>query len=227
MGEGMEEGDLPMKKKLVIFDLDGTLLDTVMDLAAATNHALESCGYATHSAEAYYNFVGRGINNLFRAALPEQERTDENISRMRTFFIPYYNCHNTDRSHPYRGISELLGTLAERGITLAVASNKYQQATEKLIRHFFPTIPFAIVLGQRDGFPLKPDPAIVGLICQQTGVQTSEVLYVGDSGIDMQTAANAGVESVGVTWGFRPISELTANGSNHLADIPNDILLYL
>ncbi len=214
-------------KKLVIFDLDGTLLDTVMDLAAATNHALEKCGFATHPAEAYYNFVGRGINNLFRAALPEQECTDENVSRMRSFFIPYYNNHNTDRSHPYIGIYELLSTLTEKGVCLAVASNKYQQATEKLILHFFPTIPFAVVLGQRDGFPLKPDPAIVGLICKKTGVQTNEVLYVGDSGIDMQTAANACVESVGVTWGFRPVSELTASGANHLAEVPNDILLYL
>ena len=171
--------------------------------------------------------MGRGINNLFRAALPEQERTDENVNWMRTFFIPYYNNHNTDRSHPYTGIPELLSTLAEKGIRLAVASNKYQQATEKLIRHFFPTIPFAVVLGQRDGFPLKPDPAIVDLICKKTGVQTNEVLYVGDSGIDMQTAANACVESVGVTWGFRPVSELTASGANHLAEVPNDILLYL
>lgn len=214
-------------KKLVIFDLDGTLLDTVMDLAAATNHALEKCGFATHPAEAYYNFVGRGINNLFRAALPEQECTDENVSRMRSFFIPYYNNHNTDRSHPYIGIYELLSTLTEKGVRLAVASNKYQQATEKLILHFFPTIPFAVVLGQRDGFPLKPDPAIVGLICKKTGVQTNEVLYVGDSGIDMQTAANACVESVGVTWGFRPVSELTTSGANHLAEVPDDILLYL
>jgi phosphoglycolate phosphatase len=226
MGEGVEKRDLPMKK-LVIFDLDGTLLDTVMDLAAATNHALEKCGFATHPAEAYYNFVGRGINNLFRAALPEQERTDENVSRMHTFFIPYYNNHNTDRSHPYTGIHELLSTLTEKGIRLAVASNKYQQATEKLIRHFFPTIPFAVVLGQRDGFPLKPDPAIVDLICKKTGVQTNEVLYVGDSGIDMQTAVNACVESVGVTWGFRPVSELKASGANHLAEVPDDILLYL
>ena len=211
-------------KKLVIFDLDGTLLDTVLDLADATNHALEACGFPLHPAEAYYNFVGRGINNLFRAAMPEQERTEENVSRMRSFFIPYYNDHNTDRSHPYPGIPELLSRLTEENIALAVASNKYQQATEKLVRHFFPATPFSIILGQREGFPLKPDPSIVHLILERTETQPDEVLYVGDSGIDMQTAANAGVESVGVSWGFRPVYELNENGACHVANMPEDII---
>jgi phosphoglycolate phosphatase len=230
LGEAMEKGNneaVMPTKRLVIFDLDGTLLDTVLDLADATNHALESCGWPTHPSEAYYNFVGRGINNLFRAALPEQERTEENIGKMRSFFIPYYNVHNTDRSHPYTGIPKLLNTLTERGIAIAVASNKYQQATEKLIRHFFPDVPFAVILGQREGFPMKPDPAIVNLIRERTSTQPDDVLYVGDSGIDMQTATNASVESVGVTWGFRPVNELTENGANHLADIPADILSFL
>jgi len=220
-------GTMNSRKELVIFDLDGTLLDTVLDLADATNHALTACGYPVHPSAAYYNFVGRGINMLFRNALPESERNDDNISRMRSFFIPYYNEHNTVRSHPYDGIPSLLDTLHEQGLTLAVASNKYQQATEKLIRHFFPATPFAVVLGQRDGFPLKPDPAIVGLICEQTAVTPQQVLYVGDSGIDMQTAVNASVESVGVTWGFRPVSELTENGACHLANNPADILSYI
>ena len=220
----MSPEKIDFNKKTVIFDLDGTLLDTVLDLADATNHALEACGYPTHPSEAYYNFVGRGISMLFRNALPEEERTEENIMRMRSFFIPYYNNHNTDRSHPYTGIPELLHTLQERGLTLAVASNKYQQATEKLIRHFFPHTSFAVILGQREGFPLKPDPAIVRLICEQTATAFDDVLYVGDSGIDMQTAVNAGVESVGVTWGFRPVNELTEFHACHLADKPEDIL---
>lgn len=212
------------RKKLVIFDLDGTLLDTVRDLAEATNHALECCGYPVHPSEAYYNFVGRGIYNLFRNALPAEARTEENVARMRSFFVPYYNAHNTHFSHPYAGIPQLLKVLEERGLLLAVASNKYQAATEKLIRHFFPDVRFSVVLGQRDGFPMKPDPAIVVLICQQTGVAPDEVLYVGDSGVDMQTAANAAVESVGVTWGFRPAGELRENGACHLANTPEEIL---
>lgn len=214
-------------KRLVIFDLDGTLLDTVADLASATNHALRECGFPVHDGAAYYNFVGRGINMLFRNALPESERTDENIARMRSFFLPYYNIHNTDESRPYEGIPQLLHILSERGVALAVASNKYQQATEKLIRHFFPDICFSLVLGQREGFPLKPDPAIVNVIREQTATEREATLYVGDSGIDMLTAAHAGVESVGVTWGFRPVSELTDNGACHLADTPDEILSYI
>jgi len=215
------------RKKLVIFDLDGTLLDTVRDLAEATNHALGCCGYPTHPAEAYYNFVGRGIYNLFRNALPEDARTEENVALMRSHFVPYYNEHNTCFSHPYAGIPQLLDALGQRGLLLAVASNKYQAATEMLVSHFFPTVRFSIVLGQRDGFPMKPDPAIVGLIRQHTCTAQDEVLYVGDSGVDMQTAAHAGVESVGVTWGFRPADELRENGACHLADTPEDILKYI
>ena len=214
-------------KRLVIFDLDGTLLDTVADLANATNHALQKCGFPVHDGSAYYNFVGRGINMLFRNALPEEERTDENIARMRSFFLPYYNDHNTDASRPYAGIPQLLHMLAERGVALAVASNKYQQATEKLICHFFPDIRFSLVLGQREGFPLKPDPAIVDFIREQTATEREATLYVGDSGIDMLTAAHAGVESVGVTWGFRPVSELTDNGACHLADTPAEVLSFI
>lgn len=213
-----------MKKKIIIFDLDGTLLDTVADLAGATNHALRTLGFEAHPVDAYYHFVGRGIMNLFRAALPEDSRDEETVSRMRDLFVPYYNAHNTDASHPYLGITALLEELQTKGITLAVASNKYQQATEKLIKHFFPTIHFAFILGQREGFPMKPDPAIVRLIIEQTGFHTDEVLYVGDSGIDMQTASNASVESIGVTWGFRPIDELTVNGACHIAYMPSDIL---
>ena len=211
-------------KKLVIFDLDGTLLDTVSDLAHATNHALTHCGFPAHDVNAYYHFVGRGIDNLFRAALPEKESTNENVLRMRAAFIPYYNEHNADYSKPYEGIPDLLNTLRRKGIRLAVASNKYQQATEKLIARFFPSISFDAVFGQREGFPMKPDPAIVNLIVGQAGVDTHDVLYVGDSGIDMQTAANAHVESIGVTWGFRSADELRENGAKHMANIPDDIL---
>ena len=214
-------------KKLVIFDLDGTLLDTVADLAAATNHALATLGFPIHPVDAYHQFVGRGILNLFRNALPERCKSEENVTRMRDLFVPYYNAHNTDATCPYPGIVSLLSELHHSGIALAVASNKYQTATEKLVKHFFPTIPFAVVLGQREGFPLKPDPAIVGLIAGQTGAEPDDVLYVGDSGVDMQTARNAGVESVGVTWGFRPVAELTAAGVWHLVNTAEEILHFV
>lgn len=211
-------------KKLVIFDLDGTLLNTIADLAQSTNHALHALGYPTHDTSAYPFMVGNGINKLFERALPEGEKTPENVLRVRAEFIPYYNVHNADMSAPYPGIPELLEQLQARGILLAVASNKYQEATTKLIAHYFPGISFAVVLGQREGIPVKPDPAIVHDILKQARVAPEDVLYVGDSGVDMQTARHAGVEACGVTWGFRPRTELEEAFPAHIVDRAEEIL---
>nr|MDE5560811.1 HAD hydrolase-like protein [Bacteroidaceae bacterium] len=136
-----------MCKQLVIFDLDGTLLDTIADLAMAANHALRMCGYPVHSVETLRTFVGNGIGKLLERSLPLAERTEENVERLRAEFIPYYNEHNTDLSMPYPGVQTLLGRLAACGVMLAVASNKYQVATEKLVKYYFPEIPFAEVYG--------------------------------------------------------------------------------
>lgn len=209
--------------RLAIFDLDGTLLDTVADLANATNHALVKCGYPTHPTEAYYQFVGNGINKLFARALPQEARTEENVLRIRAHFVPYYNEHNADDSHPYQGIVELLRKLQEQGILIAVASNKYQQATTKLVHHFFPDIQFAAVYGQREGVAIKPDPTIVNDILQDTGVTREQTIYIGDSGVDMDTARNAGVESIGVGWGFRSEEELREHGASHIVQCAEDI----
>lgn len=210
-------------KKLVIFDLDGTLLNTIADLAQSTNHALAELGYPVHDEDSYRQRVGNGINKLFERALPEGEKTEENVLRMRQAFIPYYNIHNADRSLPYPGIPALLQHLQQKGIRLAVASNKYQAATSKLIAHYFPDINFAAVLGQRDGIPVKPDPAIVHDILRVCPVPPADVLYVGDSAVDMQTAINARVTSCGVTWGFRPRAELEALCPDHIVDRAEDI----
>ena len=190
-------------KKLVIFDLDGTLLNTIADLANSTNYALKVLGYPIHEPDKYNFMVGNGINKLFERALPDGEKTEENVLRVRQEFVPYYDQHNADKSRPYPGVTELLETLQTAGMQLAVASNKYQAATEKLIAHYFPNIKFTAVFGQREGIPVKPDPIIVKEILQIAKVQEEETLYVGDSGVDMQTAINAGVTSCGVTWGFR------------------------
>lgn len=206
-------------KKLVIFDLDGTLLNTIDDLAQSTNHALQTLGYPTHEEAAYHLMVGNGINKLLERALPEGERTEENILRMRKEFIPYYDRHNMDKSRPYPGIPQLLKYLQAQGILLAVASNKYQSATVRLIDAYFPTLRFAAVLGQRDGVNVKPDPAIVDDILEITGVAKENTLYVGDSGVDMLTAANAGVTACGVTWGFRPRAELEKFNPAYIVDI--------
>lgn len=205
-------------KKLIIFDLDGTLINTIADLGACTNYALEKLGYPTHDIESYKFRVGNGINNLFRRALPEGEKTDENVLRVRREFIPYYNAHNTDLSRPYPGMVELLEALQTEGILLAVASNKYQEATTKIIGELYPFIRFSAVLGQREGINIKPDPQIVFDILQATGVDKADVLYVGDSGVDMQTGLNASVETCGVTWGFRPRTELEPFHPQHIVD---------
>lgn len=213
-----------MKKKLVIFDLDGTLLDTVADLANATNQALEHCGYPTHPIGSYYQFVGNGINKLFARALPVEASNEENILRIRSLFVPYYDEHNMDCSCPYSGILGLLEELQSRGLQLAVASNKYHEATLRLVSHFFPMINFAAIYGQREGVPMKPAPDVVFDILSQTGIGAEQVLYVGDSGVDMQTANNAGVESIGVTWGFRSEEELREYGACHIVHSAEEIL---
>ena len=165
-------------KKLIIFDLDGTLLNTIADLAQSTNHALQALGYPTHPESAYNFMVGNGINKLFERALPEGEKSEENVLRVRKEFVPYYDVHNADKSRPYPGIPELLEQLQEKGMILAVASNKYQSATVKLISHYFPNIRFTAVFGQREGVNVKPDPTVVHDILDITRISREDVLYV-------------------------------------------------
>ena len=211
-------------KKLVIFDLDGTLLNTISDLAAATNQALAKLHYPCHEEPAYLRFVGNGINKLFERALPEAARTEQNVRRVRELFVPYYNEHGTDLTRPYAGITQLLLQLQQCGLKLAVASNKYQAATTELVKHYFPQIAFSAVLGQREGLPTKPDPLFVQEILTQTGVCPADTLYVGDSDVDMQTAHNAGVDACAVTWGFRTQAELEAYHPRYVVHAPHEIL---
>ncbi len=211
-------------KKLVIFDLDGTLLNTIADLAQSTNHALAALGYPTHEEQEYNFMVGNGINKLFERALPEGEKTEENVLRIRKEFVPYYDQHNADKSRPYPGIMELLTELQTKGVQLAVASNKYQAATEKLIAHYFPTIRFIAVFGQREGVNVKPDPTVVYDILKIAKTAKEDVLYVGDSGVDMQTAIHANITSCGVTWGFRPRAELETFHPDYIVDKAEEII---
>jgi len=211
-------------KRLVIFDLDGTLIDTIGDLGTSTNYALAQLGYPTHPLEAYKMMVGNGISKLVERALPPQAQTPENVNRMLEVFVPYYNGHNAIYSKPYEGIEEVLRSLRRQGIVLAVASNKYHEATSYLIPHYFPHIDFAVVYGHREGKPRKPDPTIVYDILDAAGVSREDTLYVGDSAVDMQTAQNAQVTACGVTWGFRSREELAAGQPAYLIDHPQEIL---
>lgn len=211
-------------KKLVIFDLDGTLLDTIADLAQCTNHALAECGFPAHAEEEYRFMVGNGINKLFERALPDGHKTEENIARIREVFVPYYSEHGTDMTRPYDGITAMLAALQSMGVKLAVASNKIDSATKKLVPHYFPEIAFTAVCGNREGVAPKPDPAIAEGILAATGIDRHDALFVGDTCVDMETAINAGIEAVGVTWGFRPRAELERLSPAHIADTPAEIL---
>lgn len=210
--------------KLVIFDLDGTLIDTIGDLAAACNTVLAARGLPQHSRHEYAGFVGNGITRLVERALPEPLRNPKTIEAVRREFVACYTDHIDLYSHPYEGVEELVAELQSRGVLLAVASNKFQEGTEKLVRRFFPATEFAAVFGQRPGVQLKPDPAVDLMIMQLAGAEHNETLHVGDSAVDVLAARSAGIRSVGVTWGFRPKEELAAAGADAIIDRPLELL---
>ncbi|MFI3285621.1 MAG: HAD family hydrolase [Rikenellaceae bacterium] len=211
-------------KQLIIFDLDGTLLNTIGDLAACCNQTLEKHQLPTHSDEEYASFVGNGIMRLVERTIPEPLRTVERVAEIRKDFVALYTENIAIHSTPYAGIVELLRTLSEQGVAVAIASNKFQAGCEKLAKHYFPNIRFATVLGQRPNIALKPDPYIIREIIQRTSYTPDKILFVGDSGVDMQTASAAGVDSVGVTWGFRSREELEKAGAKHIIDTANQLL---
>lgn len=213
--------------KLIIFDLDGTLLNSVEDLGRAVNHALKLRNLPLHSMDEYRYFVGNGVRKLIERALRATLGHDAEQELQETVlqdFMAYYIEHKCDYTMPYDGIPELLRNLNKRGVKIAVASNKFITGTQALVQNFFPDINFTAVLGQREGVPVKPDPQIVNDILSMAGTMASETLYVGDTGIDMQTARNAGIESIGVLWGFRTKEELIENGAVHIVSEPSEIL---
>lgn len=211
--------------KLVIFDLDGTLLNTIGDLAESCNYALKMCGYEPHPVSAYNFFVGNGIMKLFERALPEDARDAKTLREMREYFLWHYERNNNVKTKPYDGIIELLASLQRDNYMLAVASNKYQEATENIVKDYFGGFDFVKVLGQRDGIPIKPNPHIINEILDAAQVDANETIYVGDSGVDASTATNVkGITFIGATWGFRPKKELEENGAEIFANSPEDIL---
>ena len=214
-------------KKLIIFDLDGTLLNTIADLAQSTNHALQALGYPTHPESDYNFMVGNGINKLFERALPKGEKSEENVLRIRKEFVPYYDVHNADKSRPYPGIPELLAALKAEGIQTAVFSNKADAFCGKIIEHYFGPGSFSLVRGSRPGVPTKPDPAGVYSLMADLGAAPESTLFVGDSDVDILTGHNAHLPAMGALWGFRGRAELTAAGADALAAVPEDIFTYI
>ena len=194
--------------QLVIFDLDGTLLDTLDDLSAAVNYAMSQRGFPQHTREEYRMMVGHGARNLMSRALPPERAHDEAmIDAVLADFKAYYHAHIDVYTRPFLGIQELISELHQRGIKLAVASNKFQEGTEHLIKEFFPEIPFVAILGNRPGYPLKPDPEVVGEVLRKTGLSKEDAVMVGDSDTDMETAANGGIRGIAVNWGYRNMRE--------------------
>jgi len=209
---------------LIVFDLDGTLLNSLEDLADSANHVLSQHGFPTHPVDAYRYFVGDGVRKLIERILPEPERRESRIEACKREFVDYYDIHKEDKTAAYPGISELLLSLKRRGLKIAVATNKVHLAVEPLMRKYFPEVRFDVVLGQRDGIPVKPDPRILYDILEETGCEPSETMHVGDTATDMQLAYNAGVSSVGVLWGYRPLEELQAAGAEHIIRRPDELL---
>ena len=196
-----------MKPKLFIFDLDGTLLDTIDDLKEAVNHAMSLRGFPTFTRDEVMAMVGHGARNLMRKALPVGHKDDDMVDAAYNDFKAYYITHIDKYTKPFSGIQDLLAKLHQEGVMLAVASNKFQEGTEHLIKEFFPEIPFVAVLGGRPDFPLKPDPEIVGEVLRKAGVNKEDAVMVGDSDTDMETAANGGIMGIAVNWGYRNMKE--------------------
>lgn len=193
-------------KKLIIFDLDGTLLNTIDDLGVACNYALKKHGYPQHELNSYRQMVGNGIRNLVKRAAPT-DASDEEREEILRDFMKYYDTHCMVLTEPYQGIMEVLGRTKEKGIKLAVCSNKYQKAVNRIIDHYFPGV-FASVYGEREGIPRKPSPEAVYRIMEEMGVKKEETIMVGDSEVDIETARNAGIDSIAVAWGFRSKEQL-------------------
>lgn len=196
--------------KLVIFDLDGTLLNTIDDLGTAANHTLAELGLPQHTLDEYRLMVGNGMRKLIMRALPDDKASDDAfVDSTLAKFLEYYAQHIDIYTKPYPGIPELINTLSTAGFKLAVASNKIQAGAEKLIAKFFPEVDFVAVMGNSPDYPLKPDAALVEYIMQKAGTDRTHTVMVGDSGTDIQTARNANIPIIAVSWGFRPRHELT------------------
>lgn len=216
-----------VKTEAVIFDLDGTLLDTLSDIADSTNNVLAKRGYPTHPVDDYRFFVGDGVKVLIERVLPSGERTpalvEHCVSEMREEYARNWNV----KSRPYAGVPKLLNGLVGLGLSMAVLSNKPDDFTRKCVEALLPDIEFGVVVGQRTGVPQKPDPTGALEVAQRLAVQPERIVLLGDSGIDMQTAVNAGMYPVGVLWGFRSGAELAENGARLLLAQPEELLDFL
>ncbi|MFV1964024.1 MAG: HAD family hydrolase [Pirellulaceae bacterium] len=213
-----------MKFPAVLFDLDGTLLDTLADIAGAANSTLERCGFPTHSVDAYRYFIGDGVRVLFSRALPPESQSPETIVRCADHFRDAYLEHWNVHTRPYPGIGDLLEELARRSVRIAVLSNKPHEATVRCVEAMLSDYRFEVVLGQRDEVPHKPDPTAALEIASQMQLSPESFAFLGDTATDMQTAVRSQMFPVGVAWGFRPREELTEYGAEVIIERPGELL---
>ena len=216
-----------MKFKAILFDLDGTLLDTLADLANSMNAALTSLSFPTHPIEAYRHFVGDGVDMLARRTLPKDHLDEETVSKCLAEMKNQYSKRWADDTVPYPGIGELLTSLDELGITKIIFSNKPDDFTQLTVTKLLSPWTFKIVRGIKPGTPKKPNPTAALQIAAELNLTPAQILYLGDTNTDMQTATNAGMYPVGALWGFREAKELKANGAKALVEKPQDVLDFL
>lgn len=209
--------------KLAIFDMDGTLLNTLADLAMSCNYALSEGGFPTHGEDEYKAFVGRGPIYLIENALPENARDEATIKRTRQIFEDYYSEHSMDLTKPYDGTLEMLNAVRGSGMKISIYSNKPHDKAVPLAELFFDSL-YDSIAGFRDGVPPKPEPDTGREIMRRFGVTAKETVYIGDSDIDMQAAKNLGVYAVGVTWGFRTRTDLENSGADVIVDKMDDLI---
>ena len=209
--------------KAVLFGLDGTLVNSLYDLADSGNYALEQFGFTPHETEKYKYFVGDGMPKLIERILPENKRDGETHKKVLDCFMAHYRKHYADKTLAYNGINELLGELEALNLKLAVISNKAQEMASEVVIKILGN-KFSIICGKREGYPAKPDPTLTLKIISELSVSPDECLFIGDSGMDMAVARNAGCIGIGVLWGFRQEEELKACGADYIANKPNEIL---
>jgi len=212
-----------MNPKAIIFDLDGTLISSLEDIANAMNHVLKSNGLPTHDTEKYNYFVGDGVHNLTIRVMAKDSSTAL-IEKVKSEYIAYYKENSMKHTAAYDGITELLHALHERNMPICVLSNKPDEETCDIVEKCFPDIKFTFVVGAKEGIPIKPDPTSAMLLAEALNVAPNEILYVGDTSTDMNTAKGAGMIPTGVLWGFRDLEELMQTGAKFIAKKPEDIL---
>ena len=213
-----------MRFHAVLFDLDGTLLDTLEDLADSGNAALRAQGFPEHPLAAYRYFIGDGVEELVRRALPPQRLEAATVAHSTELMRREYSARWADKTRPFPGVPELLDALAARGLPMAVLSNKPDEFTRLCVQRLLPRWRFEVVLGADAGLPKKPDPAGARQIAARLNLSSDRIVYLGDTNTDMQTAVAAGMYAVGVLWGFRTASELTASGAQVLLEKPTELL---